>query len=578
MTSITKVVRMNRVRIVKRVIKTVPVFLFLLPGFFLFSAGCTKRTTPPVAETEPIKVQEKAPADEEVRDSQVLRQAKVRVSPYSNSTYPEFEVLIEHRLEKTQDAIAYRDLRITQASTKSEYIRLTLYSAMEEITHGVFLKPKPIKTFQGVDLQPGIPLHFQYPRSEDPVITQLKGSLTVISAEKTEIHTIMNLREFIQDQSIHPDLGTEIVNGFVLPPAFEEDLESFALTFNHDVLVTDAKLLDQDQQELIESWSIITVLPDGRSRIQIEQLAVPHSEDVSLQFELNSNLNSRRIGFDLKNLQIPEIEDTESQQVNKYSTGEPIPKNIKSGIELQAHTVRSSFPLVFSTEDTQPDHPVEVRIEVFGETTPDTVAVGNLKIEELQTDTGSLTPVSDDSLFFNKLRKGLQFYAPENHYVLPALEGVMVAYQFEPPKPSIKMIEKFSGELTLLTAKSHEYLILDNIMESLGEPLVHPALEKNGIELTPVLFGDGVNITVDPKHGFKISEMAAIDASGGTFRTIYSGRQKFGEKIVFSFHAQDKLPQQIPVRIRINHGLEEIRVPFEFKDLPIPEHIKADED
>lgn len=568
---------MNFIVAAKRITTMLPVLLFVLGSSFLFTAGCKKSTSPPVAEPEPVTLQKAPAAGEEVHETEIHRNATVFISDFYSIPVPEIEILIEHGLKDSSSVIAYQDLHIAEAFTESEHLSLAASYDMKQVTHGVFIKPETFATRLSPAVDSSIPLYFQYPRSEDRVITHLKGEVTVISAGKTEIHTIQKLREFIQGQSVHPDLGTEIVKGFVYPSEFVAGLEAFEFTFRNGFLATEAKLLDAKHEELIESYPSRDVLPERRSLLRIESHLTPLDKNLSLQFKLHSDLSMSQIQFDLKGLQIPEIDDSILEQTDRKITGKPISVNLQRGIYVQASPTRK-FSLVESiNNEWQPKPYLEVQVEVFGEKLADTIAVGNLKKETAIAGSRSLVRTRGEYDLFSKLQRGLQLYMPDDYYLSPPVQGAVVSFPFELPPSSVKTIEEFSGDLTLVTAKSHEYLLIDNIMESLGEPLQHPTLKEHSIELTPVLLGDGINITVDPKHGFKVSEITAINASGATSTTIYSGRQQFGEKIVFSFHAEDKLPPVIPVRIRINHGLEEIRVPFEFKDLPIPEQIKADE-
>ncbi len=156
-----------------------------------------------------------------------------------------------------------------------------------------------------------------------------------------------------------------------------------------------------------------------------------------------------------------------------------------------------------------------------------------------------------------------------NESSLP-VDGAQLLLRFQPADASPKKINQLSGTLTLLNSPQQQTLMIDDIMPFLGKQIEHPTLEKHDLKLSPVRAGPGINLTVESKNAFNISEITALDPSGGASSNIYSGRQIFNGKPVFSFHAQKEFPQKLPVRIFLNPVVEKLVVPFEFKDLAIP--------
>lgn len=551
-------------------VRLLPFLVITSAGFFLFSSGCKKEAAPKLNRTNRII----APQSQ----SEILKEANLQTpptatvfeSPYSSPTRPEVEVQLELQLEENGQIIGIRDLNIEQATTEAHRLRLAVIDAMQKMVHGTFIPDDKSVFIPGSASGPTVSLFFQHPGQPSQTIQTLKGSLKVIHAEHLETFTATNFKSLVEDRSDGSPFSKILSGVSVTSPDFDGGLPSYVFTFNKDALVIRASILTPDGRPANEFWPTIDVLPDGRSRIIIEQHHKELTDDLSLQFELASKLREERVDFSNENLQVPSTETSPSIERPQFHRSKSLPEHKSKSIVVEAYVKRSEFPLPFQNDERTPHLPVEVHLEIFGDRIADTVALGHLKIDRLLSNAGTLKRVDDPTSYFSRLQHGFVTYAPQDHYVHPPVEGAIATFQFESPPGSVTAIDEFAGELRIVIAKSDRYFIVNDLMDSLDTPLINSILKEHNLELIPTLFGDGINISLTANDALKVTDIVAIDQSGGESKTIYSGRQQFGNKTTYSFHAENELPPKLPVRIRINQEIEEIRIPFEFSDLPIP--------
>ncbi len=558
---------------------------FLCSFFFIW--GCGKPATSPISEPVEVSAPEDGNSTKTTSITDSAPSIKVTGLPsdfrlngrieWNHSLFktldgitlpPRLRVLLVLNESEEREIVAYGNLRLGSSKTDSGRLKLAQGYPSERITSGLI----PLDHFLLWKNQSGnetvVPIDFLYPPKESKTLTELKGKLSLMTAGVSSVETISDLQSFISHDSSEAKLPPDGVEVHLLPPEYKGASSSIAVTFTSDVIISDAHILDDEGNRLRETWAELSQLPDGRSRIVVVSESEPMTEKWQLQFKRHSELDQSEIDFEIRNLPIPKLELEVSEEQKRLVRWTP--SSVKSSVPTDHHVeakVNWGRIVTFEQGDMKVSSPLEISVDITGPKAAKTIGLGQLQIDSAVAAGEQLFPIKEEGDSFSGLREGIFAYEP-SPYALH--DGAQAVFLFQPARDEVRKIDEFSGSLTLLTAMSQKNFVVENIMQYMGKAIEHPLLKKHNITLIPEMFGNGLNVPVKADNVLVVQEMAAVDKSGSTSRSVYSGRQQFNGRTVFSFTAKGKLPEVIPVRITINEGLEEMTVPFAFKNLDVP--------
>lgn len=501
---------------------------------------------------------------------------------YSHSTTldsivppPRLRVSLALNESEARKIVAYGNLRLSRSKTDSGRLKLAQGDPAERLASGLI----PLDHFllwknrsRNITV---IPVDFLHPQGDPKTLTDVKGTISLTSAGASSVEKILDLQSFISNDSPESKMPPDGVEIHLLQPEYEGDFSSVVVTFASNVIISDTLVLDDKGNRLKETWAELSRLSDGRTRIVLISKSNPLTEKWQLQFERHSGLLQSEIDFDFRNMPIPKLDQKITEEQKRLVRWTPT--SLKTVVPKDHHVdakVSWSNIISFDKNGNENTRPLEIYVDIIGPKSEKTVGFGHLKIGSAVVAGEQLILIQEENATYSGSLDGIIAYDPFEIFPRAPVDGARVIFPFQPTKNEAQSIDEFTGSCTLLTTTAQKTFVIDDIMQFLDKAIEHPLLKKHNIMLVPEMFGSGLSIPVKADNVLMVQEMAAIDKSGGTSPTVYCGRQQFNERMFFSIIPQDELPEVIPVRITINEGLEEMTVPFDFKELPIPSPLK----
>ncbi len=557
---------------------------------FFFVWGCGKPATSPVSNSGEVSVPKDGNSLELETSSDRLTsvtaeglpsglQLNGRVEWYHSQFTtldgivlpPKLRMLLVLDESNEREIVAYGNLRLSSSKTDSGRLKLAHGYPAERLASGLipldhFLLWKNRSRNETV-----IPIDFLYPLGDPKSLAELNGKLSLVTAGASSAETIFDLQSLIGNDTPNAKMPPNGVEIHLLPPEYEGASSSIALIFTSNAIISDAHVLDKKGNRLKETWAELSRLFDGRTRIVVASDIDPLTEEWHLQFMRHSELIQSEIDFDFRNLSISTLDQEVAEEQKRLVRWSQSSK--KSGVPQDHHVeakVRWSNITSIDENGNQNSKPLKIHVDIIGRRAAKTVGFGRLNVDSAVAAGEQLISIKEENATYSGPHDGVVAYDPLGFFPQAPVDGARVVFQFQPMRDGVRSIDELTGRCTLLTAKSQQSFIIEDIMQSLDQAIEHPVLKKHNITLIPEMFGSGLSIPVKAENVLAVQEIAAIDKSGGASRSVYCGRQQFNGRTVFSITGQSKLPEVIPVRITINEGLEEMTVPFSFKDLPIP--------
>lgn len=463
--------------------------------------------------------------------------------------------------------VGVQDLRIQHATVgKRELIPLDFIGEQTRINDFMFLTGAPDQRWHSLDAAL-IPLRFRDPLGRATQIDSLAGSFTLMTSSQASQVTIADLRA-AQRTGAEPLLHDAGFQVYTIPGIFDGGAEALAVTLNERHTCRDVHVLNSSGDPLEQVWTELTRLHDGRTRIFLSPAAEPLPQRLQLQLTLLSDLQTQTVDFHLRNIPIPE------RPVEPEQTGIRWTCSKLNGEPAEPWTVyaqpRWRVEAVPGDNGDADSLPLEIWLTLSGPQIRHVVALGGLQAHA-QTLAGRIIPLGDDtSGAADSLGSQLQPYDPLILRDRDRLVGASSYIRLEQIDEDVVQLDEFKGKLQVVTASQVQTIVIDDVLSFLDGTIEHPLLQQHGIRLKPAFFGAGLNIVVEAASPFVVQAMQATDRSGGPSRMLYCGRQTYRGKTVFSFHAADRFPRELPVAITVATGLQELTVPFEFENLPLP--------
>lgn len=471
-----------------------------------------------------------------------------------------------------EQIVAVGGLSLDEAHIPSGRLRVIRSDAMESLFQSIAQPLQEPVSAAGESPRYVVPLLFQYPVENGLHEMRLRGNISILQSKQSRLELISNLQAFTRDDQQSAQSLPKGVRVHLLSPGFRGDINGIAVTFESGSLVSAVRVLNQNSEEIDSVWLHFEHLPEGRMRVLIASPDSSLPENLQLQYRHHTELVRSEIHFEFDQLRIPRTSPAEEPHRNTVPqivrSGRQLPRELNASHAVEARAGWSHLAGLNSSGQETP-RPLEIYVDIFGPKTIHCVAMGELKIESATAGMQPLILAEDGYGDFVAMQSTLRFYDPSLLVSNPPLDGAQALFQFVPPETG-QIVERFQGSLKLLCATEKKIFVIDDLIPFLGGVVEHPVLKEHQVQLKPARLGEGINVAVHEAQPFSITDVRALDASGGDSRTIYSGRQQFRGGTVFSFYAETELPKRLPVRVTLNTKLEEVFIPFDFRGVPIP--------
>ena len=564
-------IQRRRIATLVRSLSLIPVATILTLCFLIFALGCKKRTSPAVEDSDETEITEHLEARAlSVSSTEVQVEAEWQKSVFPPGYHLQLNLKLDGDFK--DPIVGFQNLRLRNALINHSAAQLFPVSNMEQLVRGVW----QFRHYNGRGTMPAeecfLPVDLRLPEfiehhSDPLLLNRFQGEVDVITTGELTTHTIQNLKQWMQAELPNEEGPPHYVSKAILPPATEDDFPDWALTFNDKVLVTDAHAVHEDHAVSSRHHPFVDVLPDGRSRVVLFAYHKPLPDDLGLSLEIASDLETTTIEFDIANVPLHERDSGryEKRRVPTSSTTNAFSFAESLHVKLRMNDPQNPYePLIDVGENSRLE---TIILEVWGPAAIHTIAIKDLN--------GKATLGNETQLELLQLKQFPGLNTKAEYWLYDAFlppdwvgaEGVSVPLHYVRAMQQDEPLQAIAGKLTLLAATEVEYLYIDDLLQFIGEKIQHPLLEAEQIELKPIRAGNGITLTVDEETGLIISEIEAVDESGGTSHSIYSSRQQFGNKINFGFYGAEGPVEKLPLRIRLNRGIREIPIQFEFDGL-----------
>lgn len=460
-------------------------------------------------------------------------------------------------------------LRIQERTTKHGPLRLadtsTMKSLVENSSPSYFLENSTPEEGESV-----IPLEFQAQPHPLKMIKSLKGELQIVLAGTSRSESIDDLVHQAKSDAQRASADNQSKSTVLqLPPAFPGDKPSLAIVFPANQIIASPRCVDAQSGKPLSVLTEIGKLPDGRTRILLADGGPDFPEEIKLKYQVLSDLQQHSVTFLFEDLKVPTTPQRplglpELPATQSVPSETPAPAADQF---IEASAEWSSLQGIDANGDMIAP-PLEAHVDLIGPSMTNCIALGQVDIETAiaSGEELSLSPTSASDI--ERLQREMLFYDPLTLTPPIPVDGARLSIPFH-ASPKTKSITELKGTFTVVYADQQKQLVIENLTPGTDKLIEHPLLAKSKIQLQPVIEGDEIRILVQEPRPFMVSEIVALDASGGDSLTIYSGRQQFGERTVFSFISQEVRPQQISLRITVNTALQESVVPFNFRNIPV---------
>ena len=499
-----------------------------------------------------------------------VRWSSLQTSRTEQSTIPppQLEALIALNQGFADRIVEFGEIQISEALTDTGELKRanTLFAADTIRDTVVFYRSG--WTVPTPETGIAFPVTFHYPPAESTQITSLSGEMKVVtfesSLEKTITPTAL-IRKNPDDKDLR-DVGFRVRK---LPPTFKGDPESFAISVSSSAAISKAIVLDNQQQPITEAWTESRRLPGGRFQLTVNTFDSILPDNFQLRFKLHKQLASHQVSFEFNDIPIPPVpfavdDEQIASDLWKHSTV------VNDSIRVEA---KANWGLThaLNKDGSNRVRPLHVNIDLTGSAIHNPVALGRFNVSTATAGDSKLELLNDSFGEFERMQNELVAYEPFWHSAKLPVDGMQAVLMFEPPSKDVEQIDSLKGDLTIVFAADRKQIFVDDLTEFLDTTIQHPILKEMDLPIHVRQFGDGIVAALPEDQPFAIAEMLVLDEFGGQSRKVYAGRQSFDGTTVFSFDGEDKLSKPLPVRITVNQSLQERPIPFEFRDLKIPE-------
>ena len=509
-------------------------------------------------------------ASDETEMVGTVRWSSIQTSRTQQATLPppQLEALIAMNRGFADRIIEFGEIQIDQMLTnRGELRRTNTLFAADTIRDTVVFDPRGW-TVPAPEDGIAFPITFHYPPDESTRITSLRGNMRVVTFESSIEKTITPkalIRQDPEDKELR-DVGFRVRK---LPPTFKGDPESFAISVNSSSAISDAIVLDDQANPMIDAWADARRLPGGRFQLTVNTFDSVLPDNFQLRFKLHKQLASHQVSFEFKDLPIPPVPfEVANEQIASARWTQFIIDNDSIHVEAKANW---SLTHALNENDSNRVRPLHVNIDLTGSAIRYPVSLGQFNVNVATAGDSKLELLDDSLEEYVRMQDELVAYEPFWHSAKLPVDGMQAVLMFEPPSTDIERIDKLKGELTIVTAEDQKSIFVEDLTEFLDTTIKHPMLAEMNIPIHVRQFGDGIVAALPEDQPFAVAEMLVLDEFGGQSRKVYAGRQTFDGTTVFSFDGEDKIPKPLRVRITVNQSLQESQIPFEFRDLTIPE-------
>jgi len=409
-----------------------------------------------------------------------------------------------------------------------------------------------------------IPIHFEHPAKDATQIESLQGEFGILVAGSSVEKTVANVKEAIGKPVDDAELKKAGMNFELKKPAFEGDAPSVQINIERGA-ISHVKFFRKDGSEADNLYYSSTVSKRGSMKLIVNADDAKALDDLKMTFQLHSDLKYLTPTFSVANIAIPTEEEPPTAEQLSAMAWTPSTAQMPADVFVEGRVLWGPTETDFDTNKPLP-RKLQIDIDCSGKPVRGTIALGVVKIDS----SGQLKPIELDE-YEDDPAKELILYRQNDFFDSPVAPGVArMRAAFKHPAEPLTSVKKVTGEFTIVVSNGTEEIVIDNISQFAGKELVHPGLEQAKIKLSAKQDGKNFTIKVDESPAFGIAEMKAIDASGEVRDDVYVSRNEYKNHITHSLFADENAKPYSRIRIRLNKGTSEIKVPFAFENMPVP--------
>lgn len=156
--------------------------------------------------------------------------------------------------------------------------------------------------------------------------------------------------------------------------------------------------------------------------------------------------------------------------------------------------------------------------------------------------------------------------------------GVMLDTRLDAPARQAQAVVAMKGTMRIIYAGEHESVYVDNPRQYQGGMVENPRLSANGVEIEVLPEGDPQRTAGSKSHvavrfkkgGEKIREVVFVDSWYNQLRSrAFPMPANDGSEAIVYYAEADLGPEHTMV-IEFYPKVEDVRIPFEFTDIPLP--------
>ncbi len=210
-------------------------------------------------------------------------------------------------------------------------------------------------------------------------------------------------------------------------------------------------------------------------------------------------------------------------------------------------------------------------VDLIGPTIDSTVVIGEMQVDkaiaegglELEYEGGQFgqLDVTDDlaDVEWDQLPKTDQ---PPN--------GLRVIYKFTRPESPIETITEFQGTLQIRTVRERIEAVVPNLNDRTDKRLKDRILSKYGIEIAVAINDDELKYRTLKGDEERLDKLFPVDDEGTRIDGVTHLTTTDNGNRIHVFRFPRDVPDGVGLKFILNLGVEDIEVPVEFSDVPVP--------
>lgn len=276
------------------------------------------------------------------------------------------------------------------------------------------------------------------------------------------------------------------------------------------------------------------------------------------------------VSFGFENLSLPERDP---------SLGEPvIPWTeiaSKDGLPPGIDTMFARGEWVPAAEDNR-RRTLNVLIDVVGPAAARASAVGIYRLENCTADDKKLLTLDERNPGFKDLPRGFDRPDPWQRGTETPPDAFRLNFPLNAVDPQFTALVRLSGEVRMRIPQEQPELIVENLKQFVGKRVLHETLNAERVLMNLSQDEEAGTVTVTvPKD--KLAALEIVDRNGLLDPNLTKSVTMEKNDELHTFSVREQRMDHLGLRIVLHKGVQVVRVPFTFENIPVPPAIVPEE-